>query len=100
MQGWFQIVFIFQFLLQQRSISALNTTVSFVDRAASLEEAAKNDTQVELAKLYAHISAMPESAKKRKLMKQINKANMATSTPCASPKHKRSKSLSDSIKVS
>ena len=75
--------------------------MSFVDRVASQEEAARNDTQVELAKLYAHISAMPESAKKRKLMKQINKANNATSTPAATPaKHKRSKSLGDSIKVS
>ena len=32
-------------------------------------------------------------------LSQINKANMVTSTPGATPKHKRSKSLGDSIKV-
>lgn len=29
------------------------------------------DTEVELAKLYAHVQSMPDSAKKRKLMKQV-----------------------------
>ncbi len=57
--------------LQQRSVAALNTTVTFVDRAASQEAASQNDTQMALAQLYAHISSMPESSKKRKLLKQV-----------------------------
>ena len=63
-----------------------------------MEAAAQTDTQVALAQLYAHVNAMPESAKKKKLLKQFNKAN-GTGTPCVN-RHKRSKSFGESIKVS
>ena len=91
------------FLCSQKRLDpsdiVINTTMTFADRAASLEAAAQTDTQVALAQLYAHVSSMPDSTKKRKLLKQFNKAN-GMGTPRASPKqHRRSKSLSDSIKV-
>ena len=49
----------------------VNTTVSFVDRAASQSAAAQTDTQTALAELYAHVSAMPKSAKQKKMIKQV-----------------------------
>ena len=52
---------------------ALRTTVTFVDRQALQRAGTQTDTQVELAQLYAHINSMPESAKKRKLLKQVSR---------------------------
>ncbi len=43
-----------------------------MDRVTSQEEDNKIDTQVEIAKMYAYVSDMPESSKKRKLLKQVN----------------------------
>lgn len=82
----------------KKDADELRTTVTFVDRKALQRPNVQTDTQVELAQLYAHISTMPESAKKRKLLKQFNRANgVGTPLPSAA-KHKRSKSLSESIK--
>ena len=52
----------------------INTTVTFADRPASRRAAAQTDTQVALAQLYAHVSAMPESGRKRKLLKQVSRS--------------------------
>ena len=79
----------------------VNTTVSFVDRAASKSAAAQTDTQTALAELYAHVSAMPKSTRQKKILKQFNKANGA-GTPIMTPqntRHKRSRTLGESIKV-
>ena len=50
----------------------LDTVVTFTKRRTAYSDAAvSQDTEVELAKLYAHVQSMPDSAKKRKLMKQV-----------------------------
>ena len=51
----------------------INTKVSFTDRAASQQAAELTDTQMELAQLYAHVSSMPESSRKRKLLEKQKK---------------------------
>ena len=63
-------------ILQKKSESSgsdapLNTCVTFVDRPGSKQATAATDTEVALAQLYAHVQNMPESAKKRKLLKQV-----------------------------
>ena len=83
----------------------INTKVAFADRQASQQAAANTDTQMALAQLYAHVSSMPESSKKRKLLKQFNKANGGVCSPLRTPAekskgtgHKRSRSLGESLK--
>ena len=50
----------------------LDTVVTFTKRRTAYSDATvSQDTEVELAKLYAHVQSMPDSAKKRKLMKQV-----------------------------
>jgi D-lyxose ketol-isomerase len=46
----------------------VNTIYSFVDRKATLALNEKSTTATELAKLYAHVQALPESAQKKKLV--------------------------------
>jgi hypothetical protein len=58
---------------------------------------AAQDTQAALAQLYAHIQSMPESAKKRRLVKQFNKEN-GQGTPRHVKNSAASKSFGDSIK--
>ncbi|XP_036368786.1 rho GTPase-activating protein 19-like isoform X2 [Octopus sinensis] len=53
------------------SDDAVNTCVNFADRNLGSEDV----TQTEMAKLYNHIQSMPNTAKKRKLLKQFAKAN-------------------------
>ncbi|XP_030388448.1 uncharacterized protein LOC115634708 [Scaptodrosophila lebanonensis] len=55
-------------------ISTVETVFTFVDRAATAAVTNTNTT-TELAQLYAHIQSMPESSKKRRLIKQFNKQN-------------------------
>ncbi|KAK7791992.1 hypothetical protein R5R35_007978 [Gryllus longicercus] len=78
-----------------------NTVFTFVDRERSAQENSSNPTEVALAQLYAHIQSLPESSKKRKLIKQFNKEN-GQGTPLQESyrqkHHHRSKSLGDSIK--
>ncbi|ALC42593.1 RhoGAP54D [Drosophila busckii] len=56
-------------------ISTVNTVYTFVDRAATAAATNSNNTDTELAQLYAHIQSLPESSKKRRLIKQFNKQN-------------------------
>lgn len=51
------------------SATAIDTVFTFVDRKSSSDS--DTDTQVALAKLYAHVQSMPESARKKKLLKQV-----------------------------
>jgi hypothetical protein len=93
----------------------VHTIVSFADRKASQLAANQTDTQVALAELYAHVSRMPDSTKKKKILKQVcceslrrsvcsndclliqfTKANGPT-TP-QEKNHKRSRSLGESLK--
>ncbi|XP_031844081.1 uncharacterized protein LOC116431995 [Nomia melanderi] len=73
-----------------------HTVFSFVDHKLTAKANSTQDTQAALAQLYAHIQAMPESAKKRRLVKQFNKEN-GQGTP-RQVKNIRTKSLGDSIK--
>lgn len=73
-----------------------HTVFSFIDHKLTAKANSTQDTQAALAQLYAHIQAMPESAKKRRLVKQFNKEN-GQGTP-RHVKNVRTKSLGDSIK--
>lgn len=73
-----------------------HTVFSFVDRKLTAKANSTQDTQAALAQLYAHIQTMPESAKKRRLVKQFNKEN-GQGTP-RHVKNCKTKSLGDSIK--
>uniref|UniRef100_A0A1I8NT21 Rho-GAP domain-containing protein n=1 Tax=Stomoxys calcitrans TaxID=35570 RepID=A0A1I8NT21_STOCA len=87
-------------------ISTVNTVYTFVDREKTAAAHNTNTTDTELAQLYAHIQSMPESSKKRRLIKQFNKQN-GQGTPLqlqamnrlkTTENARSSKSLSDSIK--
>lgn len=90
------------------SDSTANTVYTFVDREKTAEAHTSNPTDTALAQLYAHIQSMPESSKKRKLVKQFNKEN-GNGTPLQqqmmmrlkktnAPSPRPNKSLSGSIK--
>ncbi|XP_067657949.1 rho GTPase-activating protein 19-like [Haliotis asinina] len=74
---------------------ALNTLVCYIDRPVCQQADTASDTQVALAKLYAHVQAMPESAKKKKLLKQFNRASGNTQPK---NKHTRSRTFGESLK--
>lgn len=57
------------------SDSTANTVFTFVDREKTAEAHISNPTDTALAQLYAYIQTLPESSKKRKLIKQFNKEN-------------------------
>lgn len=82
----------------------VNTIFSFVDREKTAKENVTNPTETALAQLYAHIQSMPESSKKRKLVKQFNKEN-GYGTPKRvllnnnDKAHSLTKNISDSLKV-
>ncbi|KAM7345113.1 rho GTPase activating protein at 54D isoform 2-T2 [Cochliomyia hominivorax] len=87
-------------------ISTVNTVYTFVDREKTAAAHNTNTTDTELAQLYAHIQSLPESSKKRRLIKQFNKQN-GQGTPLQlqamnrvknSETSRTAKSLSDSIK--
>jgi hypothetical protein len=82
--------------------TAANTVFSFVDRERTALAHVTDPTEAALAQLYAHIQSLPESSKKKKLIKQFNKEN-GQGTPLQvnvrRKNHLRSKSLGDSIKV-
>ena len=73
-----------------------------MDREQTALAHSNNPTEAALAQLYAHIQSLPESSKKKRLIKQFNKEN-GQGTPLEADttqkKHHRSKSLGDSIKV-
>nr|XP_022336337.1 rho GTPase-activating protein 19-like isoform X2 [Crassostrea virginica] len=76
------------------SSQAVNTVICFAERKSSSDSDSGNDTQVALAKLYAHVQMMPNSSKKKKLLKQFNQA----SGTVPAKKHSRSKTLGEQIK--
>jgi len=53
----------------------VSTVFSFVDREASMRAQVGNQTDQELARLYAHVQSLPESAHKRRLVAKLNDAN-------------------------
>lgn len=57
------------------SDSTAATVFTFIDREKTAKANDQNPTDHALAQLYAHIQSMPESSKKRKLVKQFNKEN-------------------------
>lgn len=57
------------------SDSTAATVFTFIDREKTAQAHDQNPTDQALAQLYAHIQSMPESSKKRKLVKQFNKEN-------------------------
>jgi len=63
------------------SSPVVNTIFSFVDHTKSREIATSQNTETALAELYAQVQSMPESAKKKRLIKQFNEAN-----GCGTPK--------------
>lgn len=83
------------------SNGAAKTVFTFVDREKTAQAHQVNPTEAALAQLYAHIQSLPESSKKRKLIKQFNKEN-GHGTPSVqryAHGNTRTKSLGDSIKV-
>lgn len=87
----FRILF---FFFQLNESSAATTVFSFVDRERSAQENTENPTEAALAQLYAYIQSLPESSKKRRLVKQFNKENGN-----GTPNNNRTRSFGDSIKV-
>ncbi|XP_058451434.1 serine-rich adhesin for platelets [Malaya genurostris] len=57
------------------SDSVANTVYTFVDREKTAEAHSMNSTDTALAQLYAHIQSLPESSRKKKLIKQFNREN-------------------------
>lgn len=82
------------FFFQLNESSAATTVFSFVDRERSAQENTENPTEAALAQLYAYIQSLPESSKKRRLVKQFNKENGN-----GTPNNNRTRSFGDSIKV-
>lgn len=78
---------------------AANTVYSFVDVERTAKENQSNPTETALAQLYAHIQSLPESSKKRKLVKQFNRENgHGTPLQMLRPNVQKNKSLGSSIK--
>lgn len=73
----------------------MNTVICFAERKTSSDSDSGTDTQVALGKLYAHVQMMPNSSKKKKLLKRFNQA----SGTHPQKKHSRSKTIGEQIKV-
>jgi len=73
---------------QQSEDSPVVTTIfSFVDQTKSRESATSTNTETALAELYAQVQSMPDSSKKKRLIRQFNEAN-GCGTPQATPNSK------------
>ncbi|KAF2365200.1 Rho GTPase-activating protein domain [Trinorchestia longiramus] len=73
-----------------------HTVFSFVDREQTEAASARETTALALAELYAHVSNLPDSDKKKRLVRQFN-----TASGCGTPKYQRSsraKAFAHSIK--
>ena len=82
----------------EESSPIVNTIFSFVDHSKSREIASSTNTETALAELYAQVQAMPNSTKKKRLIKQFNDAN-GCGTPNATPsKGGARRMLGDSFK--
>lgn len=93
------------YCLPQRSMmdAPARTIFTFIDRELTAQANDKDVTEVALAELYAYVQSLPDSAKKRRLIKQFNHAS-GSGTPQLNPstgkkQEARSKRLGDSIKV-
>lgn len=86
-------------ILNESVTDAASTVFTFVDQARTAKENESNPTETALAQLYAHIQSMPESSKKRKLVKQFNKENgHGTPLQVIRSGPSKNKSIGDSIK--
>ncbi|XP_056641174.1 rho GTPase-activating protein 19-like isoform X2 [Diorhabda sublineata] len=83
--------------LNESTADVASTVFTFVDQERTARENESNPTETALAQLYAHIQSLPESSKKRKLIKQFNKEN-GYGTPLQVIKNNKNKSFGDSIK--
>ncbi|KAL3275270.1 hypothetical protein HHI36_020039 [Cryptolaemus montrouzieri] len=78
---------------------AANTVFTFLDYERTAKENESNPTETALAQLYAYIQSLPESSKKRRLVKQFNKENgHGTPLQVLRSIEPKNKSLRDSIK--
>ncbi|XP_021371940.1 rho GTPase-activating protein 19-like isoform X1 [Mizuhopecten yessoensis] len=84
------------------STQAINTVIAFAERKSSSDSDTNQDTQVALAQLYAHVQSMPDSSKKKKLLKQFNRASQTPNTTntqsATKSKHTRSRTFGSQIK--
>lgn len=79
--------------------NAANTVFTFIDRELTAKENESNSTETAVAQLYAYIQSLPESSKKKKLVKQFNKENgHGTPLQVLRSSAPKSKSIGDSIK--
>ncbi|CAG9835728.1 unnamed protein product [Diabrotica balteata] len=83
--------------LNESTADIASTVFTFVDQERTAKENESNPTETALAQLYAHIQSLPESSKKRKLIKQFNKEN-GYGTPLQAIKSSKNRSIGDSIK--
>ncbi|XP_074042192.1 rho GTPase-activating protein 19 isoform X2 [Leptinotarsa decemlineata] len=85
--------------LNESVTDAASTVFTFVDHERTAKENESNPTETALAQLYAHIQSLPESSKKRKLVKQFNREN-GYGTPLQVMKsgNPKNRSFGDSIK--
>lgn len=86
-------------VLNESVKGAAHTVFTFVDNKLTAKENEQNVTETALAQLYAHIQSLPESSKKRKLVKQFNKENgQGTPLQVIRSSVPKNKSFGDSIK--
>ncbi|KAL1506219.1 hypothetical protein ABEB36_005618 [Hypothenemus hampei] len=86
-------------LINESVKGAAHTVFTFVDNKLTARENEENVTDAALAELYAHIQSLPESSKKRKLVKQFNKQNgYGTPLQVVRSSMPKNKSFGDSIK--
>ncbi|CAJ0935101.1 unnamed protein product, partial [Ranitomeya imitator] len=84
----------FKFLKSQKR-SLLGSSPS---SSTSQQELTQRRTEEALRELFQHVHHMPDSAKKKKLIRQFNKHNQGTPDQSSGKKHVRSRSFSGMIK--
>lgn len=84
--------------LNESISDAANTVFTFVDHERTAKENESNPTEKALAQLYAHIQTLPDSSKKRKLVKQFNKENVHSTPLQIRNGVSKNKTIGDSIK--
>ncbi|KAG7171046.1 Rho GTPase-activating protein 19-like 1, partial [Homarus americanus] len=90
--------------LSQRSMmdAPAKTIFTFIDRELTAQANERDVTEIALAELYAYVQSLPDSAKKRRLIKQFNHAS-GSGTPqlnqsTVKKQEARGKRLGESIK--
>ncbi|XP_075204494.1 rho GTPase-activating protein 19 [Anomaloglossus baeobatrachus] len=84
----------FKFLKSQKR----SRLVSSPSSSTSQQELTQRRTEEALRELFQHVHHMPDSAKKKKLIRQFNKHNQETPDLSSGKKHVRSRSFSGMIK--